>query len=164
MAKNSYYAIDPTSSSEVVLDDLSGTPNTQVLSLTTATTYTPITGTLVGCTYGTSYEGEERELIITIRLEIQSRSMDDIYSKMDDLDTALQGDRSVPGGTKKFSVKIAQDGTDYYGWENCYRIALDSDLRAYHRASGVDYPLVEPPYLTIATIVAATKYTELTEL
>jgi len=164
MAKNTYYALDPKSSGEIILDDGSGTPNTEVLSFFSDAVYDPITRSLVGCGYGMIWATEQREIMFTIALEIQSMTMEDVWSKIAELENALKGDQSIPGGDKRFDLKVAHDGGTYYGWKKCFRKGFLTNFRPYHRVGGVDYPVLTPPYFTVVTITASTKYTELLEL
>ena len=165
MAKYTYYAIDPTSSDAVALNDDSGTPETQVLVFEARGGHERVRRAFVGCSTGFSFETDDAELSILIVVEIQSRSMADIYSKVDALDTAVRGDVSVPGGDGTFSMIVAKDGTTEYGYKKLLQRTFDVNYRPYYRSTGgTDYPLVEAPYFTQVTIEATSAYTKLYQL
>jgi len=165
MAKYEYYAIDPTSSAEVVLNDDSGSPNTQVLHFETGGAHEQVRRSRVGCSTGFSFETDDAELAVLIILEIYSQSMDDIYTKVAALDTACRGDVSVPGGDGKFALIIAKDGSTEYGYKELLQRTFKVNWRPYYRATGgTDYPIVEAPYFTQVTIEATSEYTKLYQL
>jgi len=155
MAKTTYYEIDPISSTAIALNDSSGTPNTEVLSCRGA--WMPQTEiiSLVGCDNPMDIELDGGTRNISLILEIQSASMDEVYTKLAALDTALKGDASVPYDllTKgRFHFAIAIDGTTKYGFRRCKLERIEPDYRAQYTSGGVNYRLLERPYFTLVLI------------
>lgn len=158
MAKTTFYGINPISDSTLTLNDFSGTPNTEVRLFVPRLLFDQETVSFVGCTDGFTANVNTREANIFCQVEIQTRSMDELYTKINEIYTALQGDTAVPTTSTrgKFHFITALDGSTYYGYINCVRTGMDVNLRAYQRDGSTDFPLVDPPHLTLVTIQART--------
>ncbi len=158
MAKTTFYGINPISDSILTLNDFSGTPNTEVLFFIPRTIFDQERVSFVGCTNGFNTNVDTREVNIFMQIEIQTRSMDEIHDKINEIYAALQGDQSVPKTSTrgKFHLVTARDGGDDFGFINCVRTGLDTNFRAFQNDSGTDFPLVQPPRLTLVTIQART--------
>ena len=165
MAKLTYYAIDPVSSSVLGLNDSSGTPNTQVLSMTGRGMHDREVANYVGCNVGFSYIRKPSETTLKFVLQIRSHVMDEIYDKMQELEIALAGDVRVPGGTGLFNLRMMVDGTTYYGYKNCMLTGFNSNWRARYTIGGTEYILKNSgPVFTLVNISVKTVYPNLMEL
>ncbi len=162
--KYNYYAIDPKSSSILVLNDSTGTPNTQVLSCTEQAVHEHVTRSFVGCNTAFTYLRDRAEVRLRILLQIRTVSMSELYDKMAELKLALHGDARIPGGNRRFDFIMAYDGSTYYGFENCTLVRFNPNWRPQMRIGAVDYPPKKEPYFTITKIMIQTAYSNMVEL
>ena len=151
MAKTTYYEIDPISSTAIALNDSSGTPNTEVLWCSIPWEASTDITSLVGCGSTTAIVSTAGRRAISLELEIQSESMDNVYTKIAALDVACAGDKSIPIDLltqNTFNFAIAIDGSTKYGFQYCRIVRIDPDLRAQYTSGGVSYRLLQQPYFT----------------
>jgi len=164
MAKLTYYAIDPSSSTKLALNDSSGTPNTQVLTFNGKALFDRSVSSYIGCNTAFVYRRYTSETILQFLLQIRTHVMDEVYDKMEELEVALTGDVRVPGGTRLFDLIVAVDGSTYYGYQKCMWSGFNTNWRAQYTIGGDEHVLKTPPVFTLVTIRAKTSYPELTEL
>ena len=165
MAKLTYYAIDPSSSSVLELNDSSGTPNTQVLSMAGSAQFDREVASYTGCNVAFSYVYRNSETTLRFLLQIRSHVMDEVYSKIQELEVALAGDVSVPGGTGLFDLVMAVDGATYYGYRDCMLVRFNPNWRAQYTIGGDEFILRDRgPVFTLVSISVKTSYPNLAEL
>ena len=119
---------------------------------------------MAGCEHSFIYHTHDVMLTISIEIEIQTREMAEIYDKVSDLKTAINGDVRIPGGDRRFNFIIAKDGSTEYGYKKLIWTQFLVNYRPYHRAGGVDYAIVVAPYFTRVYIEAESYYEDLYQL
>ena len=164
MAKLTYYAIDPSSSDVLELNDSSGTPNTQVLTMTGSAQHDREVASYTGCNTAFMYTRKTSETILKFLLQIRSHVMDEVFDKIQELEVALAGNVSVPGATRLFNLIMAVDGATYYGYQKCMLVGFNPNWRAQYTIGGDEFVLKVPPVFTLVAISVKTAYPNLTEL
>lgn len=166
MAKTTFFGINPISGSILALNDFSGSPNTEVLYFIPRIIFGQENVTFTGCSTGININVDTRDLNLFVEVEIQTRDMDLLHTKLNEIYAAMQGDTSIPKQPTrgKFHFITGRDGGTDYGYINCVRTGMDVNLRAYQRDGAVDFPLVQPPALTIVRIQACTSEATLQQI